>query len=703
MMKKRHVYMAAYLCCSMFGAAGAVHAQGSAGQAGEFLRWGVGPKALGLGRAFTSVADDASALYWNAAGLTSLSHTGGTMMFMHIPLRNGASVNYLAGAIPMRLFFLNRAPKSGFFSALQNLNLGLGVLWHSLGEFQFFNADGSAAAEQANSSIGASAVYLSASYPLNAIIKNLSAEGPLTWSNFYKGQFSVGVTTKWIHQDLFGIGGSATGFDLGFKYSHYSELFHVGFSLRDVTGSKIDYGATITSDRIPRYGVVGISVSPPFGRLRGLMLSFDYGIVKPGGRERDVMFGVELDMSTLNPAWPLKLRVGANSNQESLTIGVNFSPQTVLGGDWTPHGDVTYANQRSAFDGSGGRYAISMDKNPFTARYWYMNAMAQFGTSECGSEYSDGEGQEMLRYLKNAERAKNPGKRAYRYEAALRRADIEFQAAVATLKHTRGEAAQRDVQEIFRRISRLYSSRAARFLQLDAGKSVLDSEALFRSFSAHVQSLILAGEAQSAVALCESRGTTWGRQDDLTLNSAGQPQDDKRATLDYLQAYALYRDNRLAEAVAILEAKLTDSGLAAFLRGHIALLERDYATALASVERIPVNGEPVPAWLALPTTSDCTLGDEALFVKAVSLYKLSGDPLSMEYLAALAAIGRFYPRSDMAIFLLSGENILAALLHYHATRQQEKVDRLVNRMLQSYLDSFSEGELQVGTYTYNYR
>ncbi|MCH9007654.1 hypothetical protein IIA29_06555, partial [candidate division KSB1 bacterium] len=65
---------------------GTLRAQGDAGQAGEFLRWGIGAKALGIGRAFTSIADDASALYWNPAGMASLSSQGGTFMFLHLPL-----------------------------------------------------------------------------------------------------------------------------------------------------------------------------------------------------------------------------------------------------------------------------------------------------------------------------------------------------------------------------------------------------------------------------------------------------------------------------------------------------------------------------------------------------------------------------------------------------------------------------------------
>jgi tetratricopeptide (TPR) repeat protein len=57
----------------------AVHAQ-SGGQPGAFLFYGVGGRALAMGGAYTAVADDATAAYWNPAGLAQIQRKEITTM-----------------------------------------------------------------------------------------------------------------------------------------------------------------------------------------------------------------------------------------------------------------------------------------------------------------------------------------------------------------------------------------------------------------------------------------------------------------------------------------------------------------------------------------------------------------------------------------------------------------------------------------------
>ena len=68
--------------------------------AGEFLKIPVGPRAIGLGGAFTAIADDATAPYWNPAGMVFLPYH--EVLFQHAE-RFGSLENqdYLSGVIPL--------------------------------------------------------------------------------------------------------------------------------------------------------------------------------------------------------------------------------------------------------------------------------------------------------------------------------------------------------------------------------------------------------------------------------------------------------------------------------------------------------------------------------------------------------------------------------------------------------------------------
>ena len=80
------ILSAATLCLSALSAA-----QASTKYAGEFLKIGVGARALGMGGAFIAIADDASAAYWNPAGMANLQH--GELLFMHSE-HYGAQANH---------------------------------------------------------------------------------------------------------------------------------------------------------------------------------------------------------------------------------------------------------------------------------------------------------------------------------------------------------------------------------------------------------------------------------------------------------------------------------------------------------------------------------------------------------------------------------------------------------------------------------
>lgn len=67
--------------------------------AAPFLEIGVGSRAISMGGAFVGIADDASALYWNPAGISSLSQN--EVLFVHTDWLVDISFDYVGTVIPL--------------------------------------------------------------------------------------------------------------------------------------------------------------------------------------------------------------------------------------------------------------------------------------------------------------------------------------------------------------------------------------------------------------------------------------------------------------------------------------------------------------------------------------------------------------------------------------------------------------------------
>jgi hypothetical protein len=97
---KRHVgsqvlFLSAALA---LGASVCAYAGGPGTTSAELLKLPLGTRAVGMGEAFTAMADDSSALYWNPAGMSLMKQKEAT--FMHSSLIEGINYEHLAFVMP---------------------------------------------------------------------------------------------------------------------------------------------------------------------------------------------------------------------------------------------------------------------------------------------------------------------------------------------------------------------------------------------------------------------------------------------------------------------------------------------------------------------------------------------------------------------------------------------------------------------------
>ncbi len=202
--------------------------------AGEFIALGGGARAMGMGGTFIAIANDATASYWNPAGLTRFS----SMMafpeswqasFMHSE-RFGDLIdyNYISMAFPLE------KGKSGW--GLTFIHMGIpDVREIPLEEWMIGGSDGDDIYEPGR---GESINFDYQDYPL----KNVN-DYALFFSYAQKMSFgSVGASVKLIRNNqLKGVTSMGIGLDVGWMKDDLWRDLMVGVKLQDATGTYISW------------------------------------------------------------------------------------------------------------------------------------------------------------------------------------------------------------------------------------------------------------------------------------------------------------------------------------------------------------------------------------------------------------------------------------------------------------------------------
>jgi hypothetical protein len=177
--------------------------------AASFLEIGVGARALAMGGAYTAIANDASALYWNPAGIVWLANPQ-----IHVTHNNwflDSKHDYISAVVP-----------------LPSLNSAVGLSFNTLG----FDEQPVRTVENPE---GTGEFYDARDLALG-----------LSFATALTDRFSFGLTAKYIEERIWHESGGAFAADFGIFYNTQVEGLKLGFSISNfgttlqLTGRDLD-------------------------------------------------------------------------------------------------------------------------------------------------------------------------------------------------------------------------------------------------------------------------------------------------------------------------------------------------------------------------------------------------------------------------------------------------------------------------------
>ncbi len=308
--------------------------------AAKFLSIGIGPRANAMGGAYSSLADDASAMYWNPAGLSLVNQYEG--IFTYTNLFADINLNYFGLVIP--------AGEVGTF--------GLNVTALNYGEMEItteLNPEG----------IGTT--FSAGSYAFG-----------FAYARHITEDFIVGINIKYIREDIFNSSANGFSFDVGTIFNtpfwgirFSSSITNYGTKMqmsgddlliqhdsdpnRAGNNEKIDAFYSTDSFELPLRLQTGISRDFIFMEEQRLILAVD--VLFPNDNSQYVNVGGELALLDNLIAFRAGYKtLFLENSQEGLTLGagINYSKSEYFGIS------VDYAYQQFKYLGNTHSFGITL-------------------------------------------------------------------------------------------------------------------------------------------------------------------------------------------------------------------------------------------------------------------------------------------------------------------------------------------------------
>ncbi|MHB1687298.1 MAG: PorV/PorQ family protein [Ignavibacteriaceae bacterium] len=308
MFKRKYIWMIAVALPLMFGTLFAQNVTKTGTTAAKFLSIGIGPRAISMGGAFSSISNDVSAIYWNPAGIAYSDQF--QAMFTHSALFAGINLNYFGLIIPA-------GDIGNFAISVTAVNYGsMQVTTESQPE-------------------GTGETFTPGSYAFG-----------ISYASFITEDFLVGATAKLVTENIYHSNATGVAFDIGtiFKTPFYgvrfaSSITNFGTKMQMAgndllirynvdpqrAGSNNTVDANVAADQfdLPLRLQIGLSRDFIFMEDQRFTLAVD-GLV-PNDNNESVNVGGELalfkDMVFLRGGYK---SLFLKDSQEGLTFGVGF-------------------------------------------------------------------------------------------------------------------------------------------------------------------------------------------------------------------------------------------------------------------------------------------------------------------------------------------------------------------------------------------
>jgi len=309
-MKKYNILagLTMYFIISIFGVSYVFPASGDSGQPGSFLNFGAGARALGMGKAYVGLADDATAVYWNPSCLSKLF--GNELIVLHAMMFEDTTYDFISFAYPTLNF--------GTF--------GLGATFLRSTGFEGRNISNEVIGNFDETNL---AVFLSYGIKLNESI-------------------GVGASVKLVSQSVWDYKDNSIGIDVGAFYAPLNFL-SVGLMLENVLQPRIKLKSE--EDIFPLAAKLGLNIKLADNKIN---LTVDADSIGANGVK--LKGGVEF-----RPYEYIAIRGGLNETEITGGIGVFYKE---FGLSYAIGSQSLGYSSRVSFSWTFGAFDIKVEAEP---------------------------------------------------------------------------------------------------------------------------------------------------------------------------------------------------------------------------------------------------------------------------------------------------------------------------------------------------